>query len=237
MSGQAAGETAGAFDRLWALLFPARCLGCGRRGTPVCAQCQEAIPWLGAETCPRCARASPLGRLCARCRNQPGQLDGLRAACTFDGIVRQALHDLKYRQARFLAVFAASLLKQSLARRPLRADVLVPVPLPKARRRDCGYNQSELIAERLAAALGMPCVPALLERVRETPPQVGLSAAERRANVRDAFACAQPAAVEDRRVILIDDVATTGATLQACAAPLKAAGASRVFGLVVARDR
>lgn len=222
-------------DPVWALVFPARCLGCRRRGTPICSRCEEAIPWLGAETCPGCATASALGRLCGRCRN-PSALDGLRAACSFEGIVRQAIHDLKYRQSRFLAPVAADLLARSLATRPLQADLLIPVPLAGARRRERGYNQSELIVDHLAAAVGVPSAPGGLERVRETPPQVGRSAAERRLNVRDAFGCPDPSAVAGRRVVLVDDVATTGATLRACAEPLKAAGATRVYGLVVARD-
>ncbi len=226
-----------ALDRFWALLFPARCLGCRCRGAPVCRRCEEAIPWLGPESCPRCARTSALGRLCGACRGTPGALDGLRAACSFDGIVRQAIHDLKYRHGQSLAPFAAGLLESALARRPLHADLLVPVPLSVGRRRERGYNQSELIADRLAAAIGVEAAPAVLARVRETAPQVGRSAAERRVNVRGAFACVDAEAVLDRRVVLIDDVATTGATLQACAEPLKAAGAARVYGLVVARDR
>jgi ComF family protein len=231
-----AAEQGPALARLWALLFPARCLGCGRRGAPICARCREAIPWLGAEVCPRCARASALGRLCARRSGNPGALDGIRAACAFEGIVRQAIHHLKYRHARSLASFAADLLERSLSRRPLRADLIVPVPLSRARRRERGYNQAELIADRLTEAIGLPTDATALERVRETPPQVGLSAAERRHNVRGAFACDGSADLTGRRVILIDDVATTGSTLQACADPLKAAGAARVFGLVVARD-
>ena len=225
-----------ALGRFWALLFPARCLGCRRRGAPLCVRCQEAVPWLGPEVCPRCAGASQLGRLCGRCRNNTTALDGLRAACTLDGVVRQGLHELKYRQARFLAELAADLLARSLASRPLQVDLLVPVPLSRARHRERGYNQSELIAGKLSEQVGVPMLADVLERVRDTPPQVGRSAAERRENVRGAFSVRRPDAVSGRRMALIDDVATTGATLVACAEPLKAAGAARCFGLVVARE-
>lgn len=230
-------DTAGssALGQLWALLFPTRCLGCGRRGAAVCDRCELMIPWLNAETCHRCAAPSPLGRLCARCKNDPSALDGLRAACAFEGIVRQAIHNLKYRQGRSLAGLASRLLAESLVSRPLQADLLIPVPLARGRRRERGYNQAELIADCLSRSIGVPTTAAALERVRETPPQVGLSAAERRRNVRGAFACSPEARVAGRRVIVLDDVATTGATLGACADVLKAAGAARVFGLVVAR--
>ena len=221
--------------QLWALLFPTRCLGCGRRGAAVCGRCEAMIPWLNRETCHRCAAPSPLGRLCQRCKAAPTALDGLRAACTFDGIVRQAIHNLKYRQARSLAGLASSLLADSLAKRPLQADLLVPVPLAAGRRRERGYNQAELIAACLSRSIDVPTAAAALERVRETPPQVGLSAPERRRNVRGAFACSAEALVAGRRVIVLDDVATTGATLAACADALKTAGAARVYGLVVAR--
>ncbi len=120
--------------------------------------------------------------------------------------------------------------------RPIRADVIVPVPLAEARRRERGFNQAELIARPLGTLRGIPVDPTVLRRSRDTPPQVGLSAARRRENVRDAFAVADPARVADQFVLLVDDVATTGATLRACAEPLKAAGARRVVGLVVARD-
>ncbi len=203
----------------------------------VCGSCEELIPWIGRECCPRCARVSQLGRLCGRCRNNPGALDGLRAACTLEGLVRRALHDLKYRQARFLAELAAGLLVQTLVARPLRVELLIPVPLSAARRRERGYNQSELIARHLSEQLGVPLLADALERLRDTPPQVGRSAAERRANVSGAFAVRRAGEINGKRVALIDDVATTGSTLAACAEPLKAAGVSRAFGLVVAHER
>jgi ComF family protein len=232
-----AGRSTSALDRLWTLLFPTRCLCCGLRGTAICARCEEAIPWISSESCPRCARASQLGRLCARCVRAPSPLDELRAACTFDGLLRRAIHDLKYRHGRMLAPFAAELLARSLARRPLQVDLLVPVPLAPGRRRERGYNQSELIAEELSKLIEVPCAPAILERTRETPQQVGLPASERRENVLGAFSCPRPDDVVDQRIAVIDDVATTGATLQACAHALDEAGAAWVVGLVVARDR
>jgi ComF family protein len=223
------------FDRFWALLFPTRCLGCARRGHDVCPSCREAIPWLGPEVCPRCTQASPLGRLCSRCRNSPSALDGIRAACSFEGIVRKAVHELKYRYARSRAPFLADLIHRAVERRPLRADLLVPVPLWDARRRERGFNQAELIAGALAERAGIPCSTGVLRRIRETPPQVGLNAGQRRTNVAGAFACVAADGIGDKFVLVIDDVATTGATLLACAEPLKAAGARRVVGLVAGR--
>lgn len=225
-----------AVDRLWSFLFPARCYGCGRRGAVICQPCEPRIPWLGPERCPRCARPSPVGRICSQCVNRPSDLDALRAACAFEGPIRQLVHDLKYGQARTLAEFCSGLLHRAIQARPLQVDVLVPVPLARGRARERGYNQAELIARGLSERLGVPIAPDLLVRIRETPAQVGRSRRERERNVKGAFECASAGAAIGSRVALIDDVATTGATLRACAQPLKAAGATRVIGLVVARD-
>jgi ComF family protein len=149
--------------------------------------------------------------------------------------VRKAVHELKYRYARARGPFLAALIYRAIERRPLRADLLVPVPLSDARRRERGYNQAELIAIALADQTGLAVGACALRRIRETRPQVGLTADQRRTNVAGAFACSEHDAVMGKFVLLVDDVATTGATLRACAEPLKAAGARRVLGVVVAR--
>ena len=113
--------------------------------------------------------------------------------------------------------------------------MLVPVPLATGRRRQRGFNQSELIAQCIAVRIDVPVSTSALERIRETPPQVGQGATARRENVAGAFACRDPGVVSGRRIGLVDDVMTTGATLDACAEALKLAGASRVYGIVVAR--
>jgi ComF family protein len=152
-------------------------------------------------------------------------------------VIRTAIHQLKFRRARFLTFFLAQILAEALARRPLEADLVLPVPLSVSRHRERGFNQSELIAQELAK---LGCLPApgagLLARPLEGRPQVGLPAAERRRNLRGAFGCPRPDQVAGRRCLLIDDVMTTGATLSACALPLLAAGAERVMALVVARE-
>ncbi|MCC6179198.1 MAG: ComF family protein [Chloroflexi bacterium] len=236
MIGQPA-EPASVLGRLLALLLPTRCLGCGVRGAQLCDTCESTIPWLGGAVCPRCAAASRQGYLCADCRIDSGPLDAVRAACVFEGVVRQAVHDLKYRQARMHAELLGEIVARALAAQPLRIDVLAPVPLARRRCRERGYNQSAAIARAVGRRTGTPVEVTCLERTRETPPQVGRTAAARRVNVDGAFTCTQPEAVAGRWVAVIDDVMTTGSTLRACALPLKAAGAERVFGLVVARER
>jgi ComF family protein len=183
-----------------------------------------------------CATPSRLARICRHCRAGPALLDGARAACVFGGLVRQAIHDLKYRGVAGRAPILAQLVAEAVVRRPLDVDVLVPVPLAAGRRRQRGFNQAELIARGVGERLGWELRPGCLVRTRETPQQMRLTGAERRANVAGAFACPEPAAVAGRRVAVLDDVMTTGSTMGACAEALKAAGARRVYGIVVARE-
>lgn len=228
----------GVLGPVWELLFPSRCLGCGRRGWLICPACQPGIPWLPATLCPRCARASRDGGICRRCRDGGSPfLTSIRAACRFEGLVRRAIHALKFRHARTLAPLLAELLAEALAPRPIEADLVIPVPLSPSRQRERGYNQSELIAAALAGLVSLPA-PSVgtLARTRETPPQVGLSAVERRRNLQGAFTCQRPQLVVGQRCLLLDDVMTTGATLEACAESLARAGAARVMALVVARE-
>ena len=159
----------------------------------------------------------------------------MRAVCLYDGVARQAVHTLKFRSGRYVAPLLGELMRQSLRRRPLRADLVLPVPLAPRRLRERGYNQAALLAEQVVEAVGGTLGQAVLEK-RDRPPQQALSAAERRRNLQDAIRCPQPDQVAGRRVLLLDDVMTTGATLSACADALDAAGAERVFGLVFARD-
>lgn len=231
-----AGAQATILGRLLGAIFPSRCLGCGLRGVELCSDCRVAVPWLTADICPICAAPTRLARICFACRAEPSALDGSRAACRFEGVARSAVHDLKYRGIQSRASLLADLIAETLARLPLAADVLVPVPLAPGRRRQRGFNQAERIARELGERIGWPVDPTLLVRVRETPRQVERTAFERRANVAGAFDCPQPDAVVGRRLALVDDVMTTGATLGACAEALKAAGAARVFAIVVARE-
>lgn len=216
-------------------LFPNRCAGCGLRGEELCSRCLASISPLGLDCCPQCAGPSRAGRLCRRCLAGRGQLKGIRAATIFNGVVRQAVLGLKYRHRRGLAQPLASLIAGELLRRPLELDLLVPVPLHPARLKARGYNQAELLARSLGELLGKP-VSLCLARSRDTRSQVELKAAGRVANVRGAFEYAGTDPLSGQRIGLVDDVATTGATLMECAGGLVAAGAGPVWGIVVARE-
>jgi ComF family protein len=216
-------------------IFPNRCAGCSRRGAIVCSECEPSIPWLGSDVCPTCALPTRLARICRECRAEPGPLDGVRAACRFEGIARSVVHDLKFRGLRDRAPLLGDWVVDAVERRPLAVDLLVPIPLALGRRRERGFNQSALIASQVGVRIGVPVVEAGLERARETPPQVRRSRNERRENLLGAFRCPEPSLVQGCRVGLVDDVMTTGATLRIAADVLKQHGAARVYGLTVTR--
>lgn len=218
------------------LLFPPQCAGCGRRGSWLCPACLAALA-PPPQRCLHCGRALPYPRrlpLCPACRRAGSPLSGLLAAHSFEGPLRAAIHALKYRRARHLAEPLAALFLP-LALPP--ADLLVPVPLHASRLAERGYNQSALLAAEVARATGIEVDDGVICRTRPTPPQTGLSAGERRTNVAGAFAVAPGGGprVVGRRILLLDDVCTTGSTLEAAAECLVAAGAAQVNGLVLAR--
>jgi len=218
------------------LLFPQHCVGCGKEGEFLCYSCRQSLSRITPPLCPRCGRPQPSGILCPGCVSWSAQIDGIRSPFRFDGTMREAIHQLKYRNLRALAVPLAKLLQDYLITNPVPAEVLVPVPLHQKRLRERGYNQSSLLARQLGKLANLPIVDDCLIRQRHATPQARTATVEeRRSNVTDAFAC-RDHRLRDKQVLLIDDVSTSGATLDACAAALKAGGATSVWGLVMARE-
>ena len=218
------------------LVFPPRCGGCGRLGDWLCDRCRGQLSWLAPPVCPQCGYPVPRPGRCPRCA--PAAVTGfhVRSAVFFDGPARHALHSFKYAGRRALGEPLAEILVELWAREAPPVQVVTPVPLHPSRVRKRGYNQSDLLARSLARRLGLPLEVHLLQRVRATRPQVGLSVAERWQNVAGAFTCRDGAAA-GRGVLLVDDVCTTGATLQAAAAALRQGGAAEVWAFTVARSR
>jgi ComF family protein len=222
------------WERALDLVYPPRCAGCSARGHLLCPDCRAAVPVMTPPVCPRCGRSSRSSGRCAVCSAHPPLVDGTAVAAIFASPVREAIHALKYEGQRRLAVVLADIAMPAFAALP-HPGAIIPVPLHPARERDRGFNQSVQIARHLGATVGVPVMPKWLTRTRDTPPQVGRDLQARRANVDGAFSCPDPASVHGVRIILLDDVATTGATLDACAMALRAAGAASVHALVVAR--
>jgi ComF family protein len=208
--------------------FPAICAGCGTEGAPLCAAC---LPALAAR------RGTPPGVPLGLPSSVPLPLLQLEWCAPYAGVVRSALHALKYAGERRLAVPLGTAIATRWAEAGAGGELLVPVPIHPERRRRRGYDQAVLLADRAAATLRLPTVLALA-RARATRPQFELGRERRAENVADAFrvqdACR--AVVAGHWIVLVDDVATTGATLVACAQALLAAGASGVSACTVARE-
>lgn len=218
-------------------VFPAHCVVCGGSGSFLCVECSDALPRADAPRCSVCWRPQADGAACADCRTQPPPFDGLRAALVYSGAVRTVVQDLKYRGTTVLAGPMAQLMAACAREHGLAAELIVPVPLAGLRQRTRGYNQAEALSKPLGRELGLPVRGGALRRLRNTAPQARSDDARaRRSNVEGAFR-ARGEDVKGRRVLLVDDVTTTGATLAACAAALKEVGASSVWALAFARDR
>jgi ComF family protein len=233
----------GALDALASVIFAPSCAACGElldtptRG-PVCERCWASILPLTPPLCDGCGDPLPSWRtisvplgVCPRCRRTSRHVERARAIGEYDGTLRAIVHALKYEGRRSLARPLADLMRRRGRDVIDSADVVVPVPLHRSRLRERGFNQ----AADLARHLGLPVVSAL-RRVRATPTQTSLPAAQRHRNVRHAFAARHRArTLTSRTVVLVDDVSTTGATLEACARVLKDAGVGHVFALTAAR--
>jgi len=217
------------------LLYPPRCAGCGRMGELFCAACQARVEQPPAPACPRCGRPAEDERLCPTCLATPSSLDAIAAAAVFASPLRDAIHHLKYENGRSLAEPLAAILIAAWQRASFPTDVILPVPLHRQRIAERGYNQSALLARAFGRGVAVPVDEKMLMRTRATRQQVGLDRTERAHNVAGAFVCRGD--FPGKRVVLLDDVYTTGSTLEACAEALHNAGAIAVCGFVLARAR
>jgi ComF family protein len=218
------------------LLFPQWCIGCGREGDYICRACRQGLPVIAPPICPRCGRPQSKGVVCRDCTDEPAEIDGIRSPFVFDGVIRQVIHELKYQNLRALVPSLAGLLHDYLVENPIPGNVLVPVPLHRKRWRERGYNQSALLARELGRLSGLCVVEDCLVRHSYALPQArSAGVSERQKNVANAFTCLDER-LKGKQVILIDDVSTSGATLNACAAVIKSAGAAQVWGLVMALE-
>jgi ComF family protein len=232
-----------AADALLSVILAPSCAACAAllehptRG-PVCEMCWRSILPLTAPLCDRCGDPLPSWRVislplstCPRCRRRPPVVARAAAIGTYDGPLRAIVHAIKYEGRRSLARPVAALIRHRCRAVLEGADVVVPVPLHPSRRRSRGFNQ----ALDLARHLGPRAVRAIM-RTRATPSQTGLPAAQRHRNMRNAFAPAWRAPdVTGMVVVLVDDVSTTGATIDACARVLTEMGAREVRAVTAAR--
>lgn len=215
------------------LLFPPSCGGCGKIGFRWCVDCQKRVHVLNGTLCEVCGLPLDKAGTCDTCRADRPHFRALRAWAVFDNPVQTALHKLKYRRDISLGDSLASQMLPFVKELNWPIDMIVPIPLGKKRSRERGYNQVGMIAKPLAMALGVKYAPNELIRSKETRSQVGLTKAERKLNVQEAFQAG--VGVKEKTLLVMDDVSTTGSTLSSSAKALYLSGAKDVYALTVAR--
>jgi len=224
------------------LFFPKFCLNCGSEGNYLCEDCLSIIDILESQFCPGCQKRVVDGKICPSCRKYI-KLNGLYFATSYQNkLVKKLVTQFKYEP------FAKEL-KESLAllitthfqlcgkkEGDFSDFYLIPVPLEKKRLKWRGFNQSEEIGKELVKFLKIPLIGDVLYKIKETPPQMELTAEERKENLKEAFFVKNKEKFLDKKILLVDDIYTTGATMQECALTLKRAGAKEVWGVAVARE-
>jgi ComF family protein len=207
-------------------IFPPKCGGCGKAGQWLCADCRSQIHYVklrvNEEHPPYPWGDAAVQRMCS--------------VAWHEEPLRSAIHNFKYRGQKALRKPLAELLVEHWRTLQMPVDLIVAVPLHPKREKERGYNQSQLLADEFSRSTGIPAAHNGLRRVRHTLPQVSLNMQQRWQNVNDAFQ-GDPKALADKRILLIDDVCTTGATLEACGRAALAAGAQSVWAITVARPR
>lgn len=198
----------------------------------MCAPCLSDLPWHSQPQCPQCATPTPGGQVCGACLKRPPAFARTIAALAYVFPLDRLIPRLKYHSQLAIAPALGECLSRAAASAP-RPDRLIPMPLHASRIRERGFNHATEIARDVAKRLGLPLDTATAQRIRDTPPQMGLKHDARRRNMRGAFTCSGN--IQGQHIALIDDVMTTGTSLDELAATLKRAGAREVTCWVVAR--
>jgi len=215
-------------------ILPHHCLLCGVTAfhRPLCAACEVDLPHYSTAACPVCALPAPGGQVCGICLRRPPAFDRTLAAFSYGFPVDRLLHAFKYGGNLALVDALAQPLARLVAVQP-RPDLLLPMPLHPSRLKERGFNQSLEIAKPISSWLDIPLEACACRRTRDTPTQAGLKLRERRRNVRGAFACDLD--LSGKSVAVLDDVMTTGATLEEISRVLRRSGATTISAWVVAR--
>jgi competence protein ComFC len=216
------------------LVYPPHCGGCDNPGARWCTDCQKNTLQIHPPVCACCGQSQTTDGLCLGCQAKAPSYTAMRSWAVYEGSLRNALHRLKYKGDMALGEVLARPLIRMVIELSWLVDLVVPVPISLARRAQRGYNQAALLAWPLALSCGLEYGPKALLKTRDIRSQVGLDLAQRYENVSGAYQ-AQAQMVKDKVVLVVDDVATSGATMQACSKALLAAGSRQVYGLTLTR--
>jgi competence protein ComFC len=227
-----------AYQNFWSgfdWLYPPRCAGCGQAGKRWCDHCMESVQVITPPVCPICGEKQQNDQVCARCVRSAPAYTAMRSWAAYAGPLRKAIQRVKFHRDIAMGEILSRPMVAYLKKLDWQFEMVLPVPISLARLAERGYNQVSLLARPIALGLERSYHSHALIKERETRSQVGLSAKERRENVRGAFR-ADSRVVNGKTVLVIDDITTTGSTLEECAQALVQAGARQVYGLTLARS-
>lgn len=220
------------------LILPKECLGCGLEGVWLCPDCRRQTVRIKAFFCPQCQKINQNGEFCKDCRKN-SNLSGIIIAAHYQkGVLKEAIHVYKYEGIwgeleNYLADLLLKRLKDHL---PSGKKVIIPIPLHYKKQLERGFNQAERLARILSRKFNLPLETKALKRIKETDSQANLKKNDRLKNIKGAFKIKNPKNIKGRTILLLDDVATTGTTLNEAARVLNKNGARRVWGIVIAHD-
>jgi len=218
------------------IIFPKYCVGCGLEGKWICQKCMQKIIFVNNQACFACNRLTSQGKFCQKCRTKTNLTGLITSAYYHEGPLKEAIHTYKYNFAYDLAHDLAKILLSTLRHVGWnKKALLVAVPLHKKRKAQRGFNQSEILAKIISAYFDYPIIKDKLIRTKFTKPQVELTGAKRKTNIKGIFAWIGKNEIKGKTIILVDDVCTTGSTLEECAKVLRKAGAKEIWGLVLAK--
>lgn len=216
-------------------VFPPHCLGCGIEGDIICPECYANIKRVPTNVCPYCNAYVSTSGHCPNCANRKPHYKQFRSFAFYGGVIREAIHHLKYQNDIGVARVLAGYLLKVIQAENWDFDIVVPVPLSKRKLDQRGYNQAERLATPVAEVLKKPISTEALLRIKENASQVDLDVQSRRENVRGVFE-ANPVLVKGKKILLIDDVFTTGATLESASQALRDANSDLVYAVTVGRS-
>lgn len=220
--------------RLVDWVFPPTCPGCGIEGELICETCESKMPRLLGKRCKFCGLSVTGANICGSCRGEDHSFEAFQAYGFYTGVLRDAVMRLKYQNDIGIARKLAEYLEILVLSSNWTFDIIVPIPLSSQKLEERGYNQASRLAKPLAALLEKPYRPDALTRIKEISSQVGLDRRSRLENVSNAFR-ANPKIAKEKSILLVDDVFTTGATLESAASELKMAGAQKIYALTLAK--
>ena len=218
------------------LLFPPACIQCGKEGERWCLECQSIIERVGQRVCRKCGKRLQKGRLCKECGQHFPRYTALRSYGIYRDPLRKAILRIKYHRDLALGEILTGLMVQLVNEQAWDLDLILPVPISPMKLGERGYNQVDLFARPMAWRMGLPYRTGVLSRAHEVTSQVKLTAVDRRLNVAHAFQLDRPDMIRGKRILLVDDVATTGSTAEVCSGLLLDAGAGEVFVTTLARS-